>query len=68
MLGCALADDFWNALLGALVAERGFAKSEGTPLDRLAYMGKPGVGALEFKPAHGSHSESAAPLEMKSLV
>ena len=29
---------------------------------------KRGVGALEFKPAHGSHSESASPLEMKSLV
>jgi len=31
-------------------------------------MGNRGVGALEFKPARGSHSESAAPLEMKSLV
>ncbi len=26
------------------------------------------MGALEFKPARGSRSESAAPLEMKSLV
>ncbi len=68
MLADALPDDFGNALINAWMAERGFQKSEVTPLDRLAYMAKRGVGALEFKPARGSHSESATPLEMKSLV
>lgn len=68
MLADALPDDFGNALIDAWMAERGFEKSAVTPLDRLAYMGKRGVGALEFKPARGSHSESSAPLEMKSLV
>jgi serine/threonine-protein kinase HipA len=68
MLADALPDDFGNALIDAWMAEHGFEKSQVTPLDRLAYMGKRGVGALEFKPARGSHSESAAPLEMKSLV
>lgn len=68
MLADALPDDFGNALIDAWMADRGFPKSEVTPLDRLAYMGKRGVGALEFKPERGSHSESAAPLEMKSLV
>src|SRR5262249_52627836 len=37
-------------------------------LDRLAYMGKRGIGALEFRPALGSHSESVEPLQMQSLV
>lgn len=68
MLADALPDDFGNALIDAWMAEHGLEKSEVTPLDRLAYMGKRGVGALEFKPARGSHSESTAPLEMKSLV
>ncbi len=68
MLADALPDDFGNALIDAWMAGRGIAKSEVTPLDRLAYMGKRGVGALEFKPARGSLKESAAPLEMKSLV
>ena len=68
MLADALPDDFGNALIDAWMAERGFAKSKVTPLDRLAYMGKRGVGALEFRPARGSQSESATPLEMKSLV
>ena len=68
MLADALPDDFGNALINAWMAEHGIAKSEVTPLDRLAYMGKRGMGALEFKPARGSHSESPAPLEMKALV
>lgn len=68
MLADALPDDFGNALIDAWMAEHGVVKSAVTPLDRLAYMGKRGVGALEFRPARGSYKESAAPLEMKSLV
>ena len=68
MLADALPDDFGNALIDAWMAEHGIVKSAVTPLDRLAYMGRRGVGALEFKPAHGSRTESAVPLEMKSLV
>lgn len=64
----ALPDDFGNALIDAWMAEHGTTKAEITTLDRLAYMGKRGMGALEFKPALGSHRESAAPLQMKSLV
>ena len=68
MIADALPDDFGNALIDAWMAEHGTTKSEVTTLDRLAYMGKRGMGALEFKPALGSHRESAAPLKMKSLV
>jgi serine/threonine-protein kinase HipA len=68
MVADALPDDFGNALIDAWMAERGILKSAITTLDRLAYMGKRGMGALEFKPALGSHRESAAPLGMKSLV
>ena len=68
MLADALPDEFGNALIDAWMAEHGVPKSNVTILDRLAYMGKRGMGALEFKPARGSHKESAAPLQMKSLV
>jgi serine/threonine-protein kinase HipA len=68
MLADAIPDDFGNALIDAWMAQHGIAKSEITTLDRLAYMGKRGMGALEFKPAHGSHRESSSPLEMKFLV
>ena len=68
MLADALPDDFGNALIDAWMATKGIEKSSVTILDRLAYMGKRGTGALEFRPARGSHTESSAPIEMKQLV
>jgi serine/threonine-protein kinase HipA len=68
MLADALPDAFGNALIDAWMAKQGIAKHEITPLDRLAYMGKRGMGALELHPEHGSHRESSAPLEMQTLV
>lgn len=68
LLADALPDDFGNALIDAWMATKGVEKRAITTLDRLAYMGKRGMGALEFRPARGAHRESAEPLEMKSLV
>jgi serine/threonine-protein kinase HipA len=68
LLADALPDDFGNALIDAWMAQRGIVKSAVTALDRLAYMGKRGMGALEFRPARGAHKESSAPVEMKQLV
>lgn len=68
LLADALPDAFGNALIDAWMARHGVAADAVTALDRLAYMGKRGMGALEFRPARGSHSESAEPLQMKSLV
>lgn len=68
LLADALPDDFGNALIDAWMAERGISKDAITPLDRLSYMGKRGMGALEFHPVRGGTTESAKPLEMKSLV
>jgi len=50
------------------MARQGIARNEITPLDRLAYMGKRGMGALEFRPERGSHRESSAAIEMQTLV
>jgi len=68
LLADALPDAFGNALIDAWMAKQGIARNEITALDRLAYMGKRGVGALEFRPEHGSHRESSAALDLKSLV
>ncbi|HEY1803118.1 MAG TPA: type II toxin-antitoxin system HipA family toxin [Terracidiphilus sp.] len=68
LLADALPDDFGNALIDAWMAQRGIEKGSVTALDRLAYMGKRGMGALEFRPARGAHKESSAPVEMKELV
>jgi serine/threonine-protein kinase HipA len=68
MLADALPDDFGNALIDAWMATKGVETSSITVLDRLAYMGKRGMGALEFQPTRGSHKESARPIGMKALV
>jgi serine/threonine-protein kinase HipA len=69
MLADALPDDFGNALIDAWMAREGVAKSQITSLDRLAYMGKRGLGALEFRPARGPKpSKSTTAIEMSALV
>lgn len=68
LLADALPDDFGNELIDAWMSQQGVDKNAVTTLDRLAYMGKRGMGAMEFRPAKGSHAESNAPLQMKELV
>jgi len=68
ILADALPDDFGNALIDKYMAERGIPKSKITALDRLAYMGKRAMGALEFKPARGPQTKIPTALKMGELV
>jgi len=47
----SLPDAFGNSIIDEWVASRGIALNEFTPLDRLCYVGKRAMGALEFMPA-----------------
>ncbi len=68
LLSDALPDDFGNALIDAWMARRGRTRDSITTLDRLAYMGKRGMGALEFRPALGTRTDSRSALQMQALV
>ncbi|MDP2366876.1 type II toxin-antitoxin system HipA family toxin [Rhodoferax sp.] len=68
MLADALPDDFGNALIDAWMASKGLQQKEITTLDRLAYMGKRGMGALELRPSRGANTESATAIQMSKLV
>lgn len=68
LLSDALPDDFGNALIDAWMARRGRTRESITTLDRLAYMGKRGMGALEFRPALGTRTDSKEALQMQALV
>jgi len=68
LLSDALPDDFGNALINAYMTSRGRTVASVTPLDRLAYMAKRGMGALEFRPALGTRTDSKEALDMKGLV
>lgn len=68
LLADALPDDFGNALIDAWMAERGLRKEAVTALDRLAYMGKRGMGALTFGPMRGPSPSKPTAIEMNRLV
>jgi serine/threonine-protein kinase HipA len=68
LLADALPDEFGNNLIDAWMASRGVAKSQITSLDRLAYMGKRGMGALEFRPARGTTSVRSTAIKLSRLI
>jgi len=68
LLADALPDDFGNALVDAWMARHGVAKDQITPLDRLAYMGKRGLGALEFKPTRSPAPSASTAIKLSELV
>jgi len=50
MLADSLPDNYGNALIDVWLARNVIPQSEFTPLDRLCYVGKRGMGALEYHP------------------
>ncbi len=70
MLSDALPDRFGNMLIDEYMARQGIKPHEVTALQRLLYLGRRGMGALEFEPAMRSISsaEGASPLAMALLV
>ncbi|WP_226701883.1 type II toxin-antitoxin system HipA family toxin [Microbulbifer elongatus] len=51
LIADSLPDDFGNAVLNAWMASQGRNPADITPLQRLQYTGKRGMGALEYSPA-----------------
>lgn len=68
MLADSLPDDFGNALIDRYMADKGISANQITALDRLAYMGKRAMGALEFKPTRGLKTQKSSALQMSNLV
>jgi len=68
MLADTLPDDFGNSLVNAWMANQGVAASAISALDRLAYMGKRSLGALEFRPARGPTTRHATAIVLSELV
>jgi serine/threonine-protein kinase HipA len=67
-LADALPDAFGNALVDRHLATQGVDRSAVTSLDRLAYQGRRGMGALEFRPVRGPRERSASVVELERLV
>ena len=70
LLADALPDRFGNALINEFLSRRGMRIEDISSLQRMAYIGRRAMGALEFEPAISELRGAAAstPLDMASLV
>lgn len=63
-----LPDDFGNAVINAWLARNGRDPQSFTPLERLLYTGKRGMGALEYAPSLRQRQQPTNTLELESLT
>lgn len=69
MLADSLPDKFGNALIDAWLAKEGRSPENFNPVERLCYIGKRGMGALEFQPAKGPNQDAGSNnIQVESLV
>lgn len=67
LLADALPDKFGTTLINAWLASQGRNPNSINPVERLCYVGKRGMGALEFEPAYSSQN-TATKIEIDALV
>ena len=67
-LADSLPDDFGNTLIDAWLAREGRAPAGLDPVERLCYVGRRGMGALEYDPARRGIAGHDQALDIASLV
>lgn len=68
LLADALPDRFGNAIINAALAREGVRPEQIGPLDRLAYLGDRGMGALKFVPTRNRPTDVPTSIELADLV
>jgi serine/threonine-protein kinase HipA len=68
LLADSLPDKFGNQVIDAWLAQQGRSAQSFNPVDRLCYIGKRGMGALEFEPESGQQVIPSNTLEIEALV
>lgn len=68
LLADCLPDKFGNAIIDAWLARQGRDSASFSPIERLCYTGKRGMGALEFAPIAVKGMDRSVPLEVTELV
>ena len=64
----SLPDGWGRLLLDRTLTERGISINEITPLDRLAFVGKSGIGALVYQPAFESTIDIKLQVELDDIA
>jgi serine/threonine-protein kinase HipA len=68
LLADSLPDKFGNALINAWLAGIGRSPQSFNPVERLCYLGKRGMGALEFQPVTHQRNSRSIELDVAELV
>jgi serine/threonine-protein kinase HipA len=68
ILADALPDRYGNALINTWLARNGRPSGSLNPVEMLCFIGKRGIGALEFEPAFPKGQEKSANVEIGNLV
>lgn len=64
----SLPDGWGRLLLDRTVEKHGIHRGQLNPLDRLAYVGRHGMGALSYEPERGLENSEDAPVELDKLA
>lgn len=64
----SLPDSFGSGLIDAWLRSKGLVRQEITALDRLAYIGRRGIGALTYEPEQSLLRSGSSALDMRILV
>lgn len=68
LLADALPDRYGKACIDIWLRQQGRDVADFSPIERLCYMGRRGMGALEFNPAIGPQARKAMPIEISELT
>jgi len=68
LLADVLPDRYGNKLLNAWLARQGRPANSLNPVDLLCYIGKRGMGALEFEQTRPAKEDVATKIELESLI
>ena len=68
LLADSLPDKFGNALIDRWLTEQGRSIADFNPVERLCYVGRRGMGGLEFEPAVGIAQPSSRDIQIEPLV
>jgi len=68
LLADALPDKFGNSIIDAWLARNGRDSRSFSPVERLCYTGRRGMGALEFSPVTGPRERTAKNIQIDKLV
>ena len=68
LLADSLPDRFGNAIIDQWLARQGRRPAEFSPVERLCYTGRRGMGALEFKPVINEDLDESVPVHVRELT